>query len=87
LADQGQRDRARALLQPIFEQFTEGSDTVDLKAAERLLATLASGSTSRAKRGLKGAADAITGKGKPRVSVGISVVGDNERRSKTQKFA
>ena len=31
---------ARALLQPVFEQFTEGRDTADLKAAERLLATL-----------------------------------------------
>jgi len=27
-------------LRPIFEQFTEGSDTVDLKAAEQLLTTL-----------------------------------------------
>jgi tetratricopeptide (TPR) repeat protein len=40
LADQGRPDRARALLQPIFEQFTQGSDTPDLKAAERLLARL-----------------------------------------------
>jgi predicted ATPase/DNA-binding winged helix-turn-helix (wHTH) protein len=31
---------ARALLQPVFQQFTEGSDTADLKAAERLLKTL-----------------------------------------------
>jgi hypothetical protein len=30
----------RTLLQPVFEQFTEGSDTADLKAAERLLAAL-----------------------------------------------
>jgi hypothetical protein len=37
---QGQRDRARALLQPIFEQFEEGFDTADVKAAEHLLATL-----------------------------------------------
>ncbi len=40
LADQGRPERARALLQPVFEQFDEGSDTADLKAAERLLATL-----------------------------------------------
>jgi predicted ATPase len=40
LADQRQRDRARALLQPIFEQFGEGLDTADLKAAEELLGTL-----------------------------------------------
>ena len=36
----GADGRARALLQPVFEQFVEGSDTADLKAAERLLATL-----------------------------------------------
>ena len=29
------------LLQPVFEQFMEGSDTADLKAAEHLLAALA----------------------------------------------
>ena len=40
LADQGRPERGRALLQPVFEQFVEGSDTADLKAAERLLATL-----------------------------------------------
>jgi predicted ATPase len=34
------RNARRALLQPVFEQFAEGSDTADLKAAERLLATL-----------------------------------------------
>jgi DNA-binding winged helix-turn-helix (wHTH) protein len=28
------------LLRPVFEQLVEGSDTTDLKAAERLLATL-----------------------------------------------
>jgi predicted ATPase/DNA-binding winged helix-turn-helix (wHTH) protein len=39
-AGQGRSDDARALLLPIFEQFTEGSDTADLKAAERLLTTL-----------------------------------------------
>jgi len=40
LAVQGRAERARALLQPVFEQFVEGSDTADLKSAERLLATL-----------------------------------------------
>ena len=40
LAGQGQSDTARGLLAPLFEQFVEGSDTTDLKAAERLLATL-----------------------------------------------
>src|SRR5262245_37656516 len=38
-AAQGRSDDARRLLLPVFEQFTEGSDTVDLKAAEHLLAT------------------------------------------------
>ncbi len=37
---QGQPEGARALLQPVFEQFAEGFDTVDLRAAEHLLATL-----------------------------------------------
>ena len=40
LAAQGRGDSARAFLQPIFERFAEGLDTADLKAAERLLATL-----------------------------------------------
>jgi predicted ATPase len=40
LAGQGRAGDARAQLQPVFEQFTEGFDTADLKAAERLLATL-----------------------------------------------
>jgi predicted ATPase len=31
---------ARALLQPVFDRFEEGSNTADLRAAERLLATL-----------------------------------------------
>jgi predicted ATPase/DNA-binding winged helix-turn-helix (wHTH) protein len=39
-AGQGRSDDARALLLPVFEQFTEGSETADLKAAERLLTTL-----------------------------------------------
>ena len=40
LAVRGRAESARALLQPVFDQFVEGSDTADLKAAERLLATL-----------------------------------------------
>ena len=40
LADQGRREGSRALLRPVFEQFAEGLGTADLKAAERLLATL-----------------------------------------------
>jgi hypothetical protein len=40
LAGQGRSENARALLRPVFEQFVEGLDTADLKAAERLLATL-----------------------------------------------
>jgi predicted ATPase len=39
-AAQGQFEGALALLSPIFEQFVEGFDTADLKAAEHLLATL-----------------------------------------------
>ena len=33
-AAQGQRERAQAVLQPIFKEFEEGSDTADVKAAE-----------------------------------------------------
>jgi predicted ATPase/DNA-binding winged helix-turn-helix (wHTH) protein len=40
LAADGQRGRAQAVLQPVFEQFTEGFDTADVKAAGQLLATL-----------------------------------------------
>jgi tetratricopeptide (TPR) repeat protein len=39
-AGQGRVGDARALLQPVFAQFTEGSDTADLKAAEQLLTKL-----------------------------------------------
>jgi hypothetical protein len=41
--DQARSDDARALLLPVFKQFTEGSATVDLKAAERLLTTVEQG--------------------------------------------
>jgi tetratricopeptide (TPR) repeat protein len=37
---QGERDRARTILQPLFQAFVEGFDTADLQAAEHLLATL-----------------------------------------------
>jgi hypothetical protein len=40
LAGQGRRESGQALLRPVFEQFAEGWDTADLKAAERLLASL-----------------------------------------------
>jgi predicted ATPase/DNA-binding winged helix-turn-helix (wHTH) protein len=39
-AAQGQECRARAILQPIFETFTEGEETADLRAAADLLAAL-----------------------------------------------
>jgi predicted ATPase/DNA-binding winged helix-turn-helix (wHTH) protein len=42
LVDQGQRKRARSVLQHVFGQFDEGFETADLKAAERLLTKLAS---------------------------------------------
>ena len=40
LADQGRRENGRAFLQQVFEQFAEGWDTADLKAAERVLSSL-----------------------------------------------
>jgi len=39
-AAQGRPENARELLRPVFEQFTEGWNTADLKAARRLLNTL-----------------------------------------------
>lgn len=39
-AGQDRAEDARALLRPLFAQFTEGADTADLKSAERLLASL-----------------------------------------------
>ena len=39
-AGQGRAGDARALLQPVFEQFSDGLDTPDLKAAERVLTSL-----------------------------------------------
>ena len=40
--DQGKRDQARDLLAPIYNWFTEGFDTRDLKEAKALLDELAS---------------------------------------------
>jgi predicted ATPase/DNA-binding winged helix-turn-helix (wHTH) protein len=39
-ADRGERERGRAVLEPVFAQFTEGFDTADLKAAKRVLTDL-----------------------------------------------
>jgi predicted ATPase/DNA-binding winged helix-turn-helix (wHTH) protein len=39
-ADQGRPGEARVLLQPLFQQFAEGFDTMDLKAADRLIVSL-----------------------------------------------
>ena len=40
LSDQGRSAEARALLQPVYDRFTEGFATADLKAAKALLAEL-----------------------------------------------
>jgi tetratricopeptide (TPR) repeat protein len=40
LRDQGRRDEARALLQPVYDWFTEGFDTADLKDAKALIGEL-----------------------------------------------
>ena len=37
LQSQGRADEARALLQPVYDWFTEGFDTADLKNAKALL--------------------------------------------------
>ncbi len=42
LRNRGQSAEARLLLQPVFAQFTEGRDTADLQAAERLLQAIQS---------------------------------------------
>jgi predicted ATPase len=39
-AAQGRSEHARSLLQPIYDQFTEGFETSDLKTAKRLLAAV-----------------------------------------------
>jgi predicted ATPase len=46
-ASQQQPDRARAVLAPIFEGFSEGFDTTDLMAAAELLARLTSMTSKR----------------------------------------
>ncbi len=38
--DQGKKDEARDLLQPVYDWFTEGFDTQDLKDAKALLQEL-----------------------------------------------
>ncbi len=40
LADRDERESARELLQPVFEQFVKDPNSADLKSAARLLATL-----------------------------------------------
>jgi len=40
--DQGKRDEARGLLAPVYDWFTEGYDTRDLKEVKGLLDALAS---------------------------------------------
>jgi predicted ATPase/DNA-binding winged helix-turn-helix (wHTH) protein len=40
LTSQGRAESARAILKPVFDQFTDDRDTPDLKAAEELLAAL-----------------------------------------------
>ena len=40
LAVRGREESARRLLRPVFDEFAEGLDLADVKAAERLLATL-----------------------------------------------
>ena len=40
--DQGKRNEARDLLTPVYNWFTEGFDTCDLKEAKALLGALAS---------------------------------------------
>jgi predicted ATPase len=37
---QGRHDEAKRITTPIYDRFTEGMDTSDLKAAEHLLATV-----------------------------------------------
>jgi predicted ATPase len=41
LSDRGRSADARGLLQPIYDRFTEGFDTADLKVARALLDALA----------------------------------------------
>jgi predicted ATPase len=54
LCDQGRFADATALLQPVYDRFTEGFGTADLKAAEALLE--AAGKSARRDGGKAGAA-------------------------------
>ncbi|HEX4184423.1 MAG TPA: hypothetical protein VHY78_01035, partial [Stellaceae bacterium] len=47
LCDQGRPAEAAALLQPVYDRFTEGFDTSDLKAAKALLEAFAEPSAPR----------------------------------------
>ncbi len=40
MARQGRREEPRGLLAPVYDWFTEGFDTADLRAAKSLLAEL-----------------------------------------------
>jgi predicted ATPase len=42
LSPRGKRDESRELLAPVYDWFTEGFDTLDLKEAKALLDELAS---------------------------------------------
>ncbi len=44
--DQGKQQQARELLAPVYEWFTEGFDTLDLKEAKALLDELTSNKQS-----------------------------------------
>jgi ATP/maltotriose-dependent transcriptional regulator MalT len=46
LEARGQTDGARALLQPVFDRFRDGTDTADLRAAKQLLARQDAASTA-----------------------------------------
>ncbi|WP_245344222.1 hypothetical protein [Bradyrhizobium japonicum] len=41
LFENGQRDQARDTLAPVYDRFTEGFETADLRAARRLIGDLA----------------------------------------------
>jgi predicted ATPase len=48
---QENRAGAAQVLQPVYDRFTEGFDTADLKAAKALLKTLAGGGSSHSMSG------------------------------------
>jgi predicted ATPase len=41
LSERGQRDQARRALSPVYERFTEGFETADLRTARQLMKDLA----------------------------------------------